>query len=478
MKKVFIAFIFLFSGIVTIAQDITGNWQGLIPAGGKNLRLIFHVIKSGETYSAKFDSPDQNAFGLEVNKTRIDNDSIIAEITIIHGGYNGKWDGHDDIKGIFKQGPASFDLNLKRLSDAEKTKPTVAIIKSQTPKPPFSYSSENIVYDNIDHSVHYAATLTRPAGDGKFPAVVIISGSGSQDRDGTLGAHKSYAVLADYLTRKGIAVLRVDDRGVGGTSLGNDIDNITSEVFSKDVETGMAYLQSRSDIDTKKIGLIGHSEGGMIAPMIASRREDVAFIILLAGPGISGEKIWDYQMERNYIKPGLNEKDYQKAARLVHNVFSAFIKSTDYTTVKLDMAHAYQNWRKEVPDTMEIRLLTVKGEEAFIKWAEVMKAAHALHWINYFLSYQPAGNLQKVKCPLLALNGESDIQVRYKENLSGIEAALKKGNNKHYQLTALPGLNHMFQTCKTPLDNYETLEETFSPKALQLISDWIHTTVK
>lgn len=478
MKRLFIVLFFACTCLAANAQDVAGSWLGLLNAGGANLRLVLNLTKNGKGYSSTFDSPDQKAFGIQSSKTIVIKDSVITEIAVMSASYKGKWDGHDLITGVYKQGPAIIDISFKRLADGEKISAPILPPKPQTPKAPFPYNVENITYDNTDESVHYGATFTKPNGEGKFPAVIIITGSGTQDRDGTIGSHKTYAVLGDYLTRHGIAVLRVDDRGIGGTTLGHDIDKVTSEDFANDVETGFAYLQSRADIDKKKIGLIGHSEGGMIAPMLAARRNDVAFIVLMAGPGISGEEIWDMQMERGLIKQGLNEKDYQKASALIHSAFAAFKKSSDYNIIKANIHSAYNTWKRTVPDSMETRLLVVKGDKPFIDWADISKTAHGLAWLNYFLNYQPAINLQKVKCPVLALNGESDIQVTYKENLAGIDAALQKGNNKHYTIKALPNLNHMFQTCKAPLDNYETLEETFSPAALQTISDWIHANVK
>jgi pimeloyl-ACP methyl ester carboxylesterase len=461
------------------AQDIAGSWQGVANVQGVTLRFVFNIAKSNSGYSATLDIPQQKALGIQVSKIVLNRDSVLSEMAVLGATYKGKWDGHDSISGVFKQGMIILGLNLKRMSDAEKEKAALAtIFKPQTPKAPFPYNTEDITYENADGSVHYGATFTKPNGPGKFPAVIIITGSGTQDRDGTIGSHKTYAVLADHLTKNGIAVLRVDDRGIGGTTIGNDLDKITSEEFAKDVETGITYLASRADIDTKKIGLIGHSEGGMIAPMVAARRKDVAFIVLLAGPGISGEEIWDYQMGRDLIRPGLNESDHEKAMQLVRSGFAAFKKSTEYNRVKADMRVAYNTWKRNVPDTMETRLFKIKGDKPFTDWADLMKTAHALYWINYFFNYQPAVNLQKIKCPVLALNGESDIQVSAKENLAGIETALQKGNNKQYTVKFLPAINHMFQTTPTLSADYENIQETFSPAVLQVISDWIRATVK
>ncbi|MEO8171831.1 MAG: alpha/beta fold hydrolase [Sediminibacterium sp.] len=483
MKKLFlIALIscFCFASYSQYARDITGSWQGWLTAPGAKLRFVINLTKNGTGYSATFDSPDQKTFGIQASKTIVNKDSLLTELAVMKASYTGKWDGHDAISGVFKQGPGTFDMNLTRMTDAEKEKagPPVLAFKPQTPKAPFAYNVEDITYENADKSVHFGATFTKPNGEGAFPAVIIISGSGSQDRDGTIGSHKIYAVLADHLTKNGIAVLRVDDRGIGGTSLGNDFAKITSEDFAKDVEAGIAYLESRADVDSKKIGLVGHSEGGMIAPMVAARRRDVAFIVLLAGPGISGEEIWDYQMAQAMVKPALTANDHEKAMQLIRSEFSAFKKNTEYNRVKADMHIAYNNWKRNVPDTMETRLLHGNGDKPFTDWADIMKSANGLYWINYFVNYQPSLNLQKVKCPVLALNGEFDTQISPKENLAGIETGLQTGKNKNYTIKQLPSLNHMFQTSKTPFDVSEKLEETFSPAALQVISEWIKNNTK
>lgn len=477
MKKLFFIALISCNCMIAYTQDMAGSWQGVLSVPGANLRFVINLTKTTTGYSTTFDSPDQKTYGIQSSKTVVTKDSLFTELAVMKANYTGKWDGHDAITGVFKQGPGSVILNLKRMSNAEKEKNGPSL-KPQTPKAPFPYTTEDITYENEDGSVHYGATFTKPNGPGKFPAVIIISGSGSQDRDGTMGSHKTYAVLADHLTKNGIAVLRVDDRGIGGTTMGNDIDKITSEGFAKDVETGIDYLRSRADVDIKKIGLIGHSEGGMIAPMVAAGRRDVAFIVLLAGPGITGEEIWDYQMARAMIKPGLNATDHEKAMQLVRSGFAAFKKSTDHNRMKADIHMAYNTWKRNVPDTLETRLFKVKGDKPFTDWADIMKASNGLYWINYFFNYQPSINLQKVKCPVLALNGESDIQISAKENLAGIEAALQKGNNKHYTIKYLPGINHMFQTSPTPSDDYEQPEETFSPAVLEMISGWIHANVK
>ena len=226
------------------AQDITGSWVGTIATGATNLHVVFNIKKTSDTgYTTTMDSPDQKAFGIACSGTLVKNDSLVISIALVGGGYTGMWDGKDAIAGIYKQGGGKINLSLTRLSETEKTSLIKDPVRPQTPKPPFGYFSEDVEYDNADKSLHYGATFTRPDGEGKYPAVIIISGSGTQDRDGTMmKGHKPYWVLADYLTKNGIAVLRVDDRGAGKSSLGPDINSRTSLDFSYDVEASLNYL--------------------------------------------------------------------------------------------------------------------------------------------------------------------------------------------------------------------------------------------
>jgi len=232
-------------------------------------------------------------------------------------------------------------------------------------------------------------------------------------------------------------------------------------------------LLSRSDIDKNKIGLIGHSEGGMIAPMVAVKNKSVAYLVFLAGPGIPGQDIWNFQMGRNIIKPNLSETDKALANDVVNKLNQPFAQSTDYNSITNEMKANYADWKKNVSDNKEKEILLANPEESFLKMAKQFQ--NGLYWLNYFLNYQPAENLQKIKVPVLALNGSFDIQITSTENLAGIDAALKKGGNKHYQIKELAGLNHLFQTSKFKAQSYEAIEETFNPEAATIVANWILT---
>jgi len=228
---------------------------------------------------------------------------------------------------------------------------------------------------------------------------------------------------------------------------------------------------SRADVDKKKIGLIGHSEGGMIAPMVAVNNKQVAFIVLLAGPGQKGLEIWNFQMKRSFESVNLSASDKALADSLIINMNAPFTKYTDFSKVESEMKLAYANWKRLVSDDLEKKLFFISPQAGMLAMAKQFQGG--LEWLNYFLNYQPSTNLEKLKIPVLALNGTFDIQVTSDENLSAIEAALKKGRNKKYEVHALPNLNHLFQTAKTKVQTYDTIDETFSPEAANLVGAWI-----
>lgn len=346
-------------------------------------------------------------------------------------------------------------------------------LHAQTPKPPFDYSSEEIEYDNADKTVHYGATLTRPKDKKDFPTVIIISGSGSQDRDGTILGHKLYAVLADHLTRQGIAVLRVDDRGTGKSTIGNDPASLTSLSFEKDVETSLNYLLSRNDINKNRIGLIGHSEGGIIAPMVAARRKEISYLVLWGAPVVGGSKINTEQNAYSLKNAGIDSVSVA-AFKQLHarelSLFSTRTKEELDDAVNLQFAAWKQQQSADVLKSLYVTETNIVGQN-------INKLYHSLYdlaWMRFFLTYDPVTDLAKVKCPVLAINGTKDTQVNADENLSLIASVLAKGGNKNVKVLPLVSLNHLLQTAKTgDVSEYETIEETISPMALTIISDWI-----
>jgi len=474
MKKLIIV-AFIICGISQLqAQDIAGSWVGSIAVGGTHLHLVFNIKKVTDTsYTSTLDSPDQKAFGIACSNTSFKNNTLTIIALNIGGGYRGTWDGKDSISGTFRQGGGSISMGLKRISDAEKANLSKDPIRPQTPKQLYGYYTEDVEYDNADKSQHYGATFTRPDGSEKYPAVIIISGSGTQDRDGTMmKGHKPYWVLADYLTKNGIAVLRVDDRGAGKSSLGTDINNKTSLDFSYDVEASLNYLETRPDVNKKHLGLIGHSEGGMIAPMVAARRNDVGFIVMWGASEVGGAKILAEQYADGLVQQGVDTSAANAFGRAHMQVLNLFSSATSRDDLDQKITAFFDAWKKTQSQKTLDALNIHDGSMPNV--LKLYNGMYSSGWLRFFITYNPDPDLAKVKCDVLAINGDKDTQVNAAENLGKIKEALSKNGNKHFDVEALPGLNHLLQTAKTgEVSEYENISETMSPAALKIISDWI-----
>ncbi len=443
-------------------------WEGKLSLhAGLSYRFVVFVGKTDAgTWVGRLDSPDEGFKGLKLDPLTLDKENFTFELKISAAKYEGKLNAEGtEITGTWSQRGVRLPLNFKKVD-----KPT-EVRRPQTPKPPFPYKVETVTYRNEDASVMLAGTLTEPEGGGPFPAVVLISGSGTQDRDETLFQHKPFLVLADSLTRRGVAVLRVDDRGVGGSS--GSLANATSEDFAGDVSSGVTFLRSRPEIDRAKIGLIGHSEGGLIAPIVASRSNDIAFIVLLAGTGLPGDEIIMLQVERLSRVLGLPDSDMELRLTVQRRILD-IAKSDEDDDVALEKMRALV---KELGD----RVLDADAKDAggLKGTLEPQLKTMQTRWYRHFLRYDPRPTLAKVRCPVLALIGEKDLQVPPRENLPEIKKALEQGGNTQATVKELPELNHLFQTCKTgSTKEYAELEETFAPAALKVIGDWIKGRVK
>ncbi|MDQ6763199.1 MAG: alpha/beta fold hydrolase, partial [Bacteroidota bacterium] len=382
MMRIFsFTILFLLSFFASYSQDITGNWQGNIEVNGQKIPIVFHFYKDNSgKLQGKFDSPSQNANGLPCSDININGDSIVIGLKIISGFYNGAFIGNDSIAGMWHQGISQLPLNISRSLDTTTFQPPK---RPQTPLPPFGYESDSVVYSNTNSTMKYGATFTRPnpsatSANKKYPAVLLITGSGKQDRDENIFDHKPFAVIADYLTKRGIAVLRVDDRGMGQTTGG--FDSSSSEDFAKDVEAGINYLKSRNDVDTKHIGLIGHSEGGMIAPMVAARDKDVSFIVLLAGPGVSGDIIYDYQSVQPMKNAGYDSIVIAKFLDLHHELIKASTSSLNEVDYKKEVPRLYYSWKsKQSPETLKA-LIKGNDEDAISSLENTYSIFHSKWW--------------------------------------------------------------------------------------------------
>lgn len=449
-------------------KNPAGTWEGKLNMGIE-LRIVFHIRESRPgSFAATADSPDQSAFGLTCDTIIVAAEEIRIEMRSLGAVFSGKLTDDSTINGTFTQ-QVSLPLLLKKTDRPSERK------RPQTPRPPFPYKSEDVEYDNADRSLHYGATITIPPGTGPFPAALLITGSGPQNRDEEILGHKWFAVLADALTRNGFIVLRVDDRGVGKST--GRFSDATSADFAGDVNTSLDYLLARPETDKTKTGLIGHSEGGMIAPMVAAGRSDISFLVLLAAPGINAVELMAEQNDAILQSAGMSRSVIDAYIPLYKNMMKE-VTAADTAHFPARISHLLRQW-EAVTDTSVLKELGIGSGKSTEEMARELAQQLSGKWFRYFLAFDPGPYLQKLNGRVLALNGSKDIQVISSSNLAGIEAALKKSGVKRYAVRELPGLNHLFQTCsRCTLAEYGELEETLSPVALQVITDWLNENVK
>ncbi len=449
------------SFVIASLDDITGQWNGVLSVPGVNLRIVFHIQKTETGYAATMDSPDQNAAGIPVTTTTFDGSKLVLELPGIV--YEGAFKT-DSIAGTFKQGGMALPLVMKR-TQAE-TKP---LVRPQTPKPPFPYRSEEVTFPNKSAGITLAGTLTLPEKGNNFTAVILITGSGPHNRDEEILGHKPFLVIADYLTRNGIAVLRYDDRGMA-KSTGIFATSTTAD-FATDTESAIEFLKTRKEVNPRKIGLIGHSEGGIIAPMVAARSKDISFIVLLAGSGVRGDSLLLLQNELLARAAGMPEDKIARGRKLNTIIYNKIVSAKENVSIQ-EITALFAQIKNDLAEFKPEGM----ADDDFIR---MNVAATANPWTQFFLRYDPAPALEKVKCPVLAVNGSKDLQVPANVNLAAINTALKKGGNKAVTVKEYPNLNHLFQECTTGLSTeYETIEQTFSPTVLKDLTKWIITILK
>lgn len=467
MLKRFVLLSFLVSCIAvgskaqTDSSALTGIWQGALKVQGFDLHIVFNVSETQGQLTTTMDSPDQNAFGIKVDSTSFENDSVYFGIAAIKGYYEGIFQ-KDSISGTWHQAGSSWALVLKKTEKADKPQ------RPQTPEKPYPYNEEEVKFiDKEAGGIELAGTLTTPKEGGPFPAVVLVTGSGPQDRDETLLGHKPFLVLADYLTRHGIAVLRYDDRGVGQSA--GKFSTATTTDFVNDALAAVKFLEDRKDIIKDETGIIGHSEGGLIGPMAAVKSSDVNFIVMMAGPGVSGRKILLEQSRLIEKAMGMSEEKIEKSTELAKKFYDVVENEKDSAAAAEKIVNLYKNYYASLDSTDKAEFGN-DPESVFNMQAHTLLTP----WFKFFLSYDPKPTLEKVKVPVLAINGENDLQVPPKQNLPVIEEALKEGGNKDFKVVEIPKLNHLFQTSETgsPME-YQKIEETISPKALEIITNWI-----
>ena len=429
-------------------SDIDGDWLGTLDTGMGRLRLVLHITNTEDGLTATMDSLDQGANGIPVNSVTRTGAELKVEMKSIGGNYDGTI-GTDlgTISGTWTQMGKSWPLALKPV----KNKADLELKRPQMPVRPYPYREEEVSFSNPAAKIQLAGTLTIPPGKGPFPAVLLMAGSGPHDRDEALAGHKPFLVLADYLTRKGIVVLRADKRGVGKST--GDYSKAVMADFASDGDAGVAYLKTRAEVNPHKIGIVGHSEGGIEGPMAAVGNPDVAFVVMMAGPGVRGDELLAEQVQGIEKAGGKSQADVDKDVATQREILALVEKDKDDASLEKDLRAAMAGKVPEAAIGMQIKMVSSP-------------------WFRGLVDYDPVPTLSKVTCPVLAINGEKDLQVPPDSNLPPIRKAL--AGNKKSEVEELPGLNHLFQTAKTGgIGEYSEIEETMSPAALEKVASWI-----
>jgi len=448
------------------AQSLIGDWNGMLDVGGIKLEIGFTFIEQEGKLSGQMDVPKQMASKLPLSKVEFHDGELLLQLAMAGIEYNATLKDETTLEGTFKQAGQKFPLNLNR-GKVNVKKPN----RPQEPKAPFPYSIEEVSFINPIEKNKLTGTLTLPEGKGPFPAAILISGSGQQNRDSEVFGHKPFWVIADYLTRNGIAVLRFDDRGVGGSE--GDLEYATSENFAEDVRGGIQFLLKHKDIQPKKIGLIGHSEGGMIAPIAASKSKEVAWMILMAGLGTNGEQVLIDQTELISRASGVDEEQLAQSLKTNKKLYEIIKTTQDLEERKEQLSLVLKESFETNPETAT--LTDAQKKQLINAQLNMLKSP----WFAFFLNYQPEKFLTGFKKPVLVINGTLDLQVPYQANTQGIKKALEKGGNKNVTVKIFEKMNHLFQNCETGnVSEYEDIETTFEPEVLEVLSNWIKQQTK
>ncbi|MGZ9113570.1 MAG: alpha/beta hydrolase family protein [Brevundimonas sp.] len=427
------------------APRLAGQWDGVLSVGGQNLRIVLRVDAAG---AAVVDSPDQGVNGIPAVGPTLESGVVRFSVPAVRGAFEGALseDGRT-MTGVLTQGAAAMPLVLMRTAD---TATVAGPARPQTPVAPFPYRSEDVTFPNASAGIALAGTLTLPAGDGPFPAAILITGSGAQDRDETVFNHKPFLIWADALARAGVAVLRYDDRGVGGSGGGTPHDTIAD--FATDAAAALAWLRTRPEIDTGRIGLIGHSEGGVIAPLVAQGGGQPAWIVLLAGPSVPGGDILVEQQRRLATAGGLSPAQIESGNAIQRALMDAIARNKD------DPAAAERE---------TVAILTASG----IPEVQAREAVRPIvsPWYRWFVAHDPAAALAAVHVPVLAIYGGKDLQVPADQSAPVLARVLPTAD-----IVVFPELNHLLQTAGTGAPSeYGTIEETVDPEALDTVIDWV-----
>lgn len=458
MRKIVFLVLLSACGITSsaLAQSLPGDWIGQVK-GGFKVRIHFEATGSG--FAGKLTNPSGNETVLD--QITSDGTHLHFAVTKLNLSYDGVWDEQEKVwKGnlTFQQ---VYPFTLRRataedMGPAVHKRPQEDAVNAAPPP----YVQREVRFNNFAGHDQLAGALSLPGGEGPFPAVVLISGTGHNTRDEDVWGHKVFLVLADALTRKGFAVLRYDKRGVGGSS--GDYDAATTADFTSDAQAAVAWLKTQPQINARRIGVLGHSEGGIIAPAVAAADNSVAFVVMIAGPCIRGDKLFVLQSAMTAKAYGAPDDYIDRRKVFDQELYSAIVSA-------LSASAALERAKSKVAQGVADKLVDANE-------AETLAEDDTTPWERYFLAYDPAPTLARVTVPILVLNGSLDSQVPAKENLAAAREALK--NNSSATVMELPGMNHLLQDAKTGAPSeYNEIEETMSPAALKIVTDWLSMNV-
>lgn len=452
MRSIFLLLFLVVQSCISIGQTFEGNWKGELMIQGQVLPLLFEIQKDKTNWSAFMISPAQSNTKFPVTTISVREDSIFIDVRNIGLSYHGVKKG-DIIEGKFKQGAFETTMNLSKYGNLEK--PISALVRSQVVSPPYSYDTLAVRIRNDFDNITLAGTLTFPKKKGQYPAVLLLTGSGPQNRDEELFGHKPFRILADYLTRNGIVVLRVDDRGVA-ESTGN-FENSTIENFSKDAISAFNYLKKMPQVDKRRVGIIGHSEGALIAELLAGQHlPDLGFIGLLAGPSFSIDKMMVEQLYAVGKAAGISESELSKA-RVINTRNFEIVKS------ELPTAEAYQ----QLVDNMLKTGIRADNKQMERELLTMLAPAY-----RYFMRIEPEKYIENITIPVFAAFGTLDVQVPSDLNVKSLHNHLPK--NTQTVLKEYDGMNHLFQKAETgQLSEYAKIEETINPQVMKDLATWI-----
>ena len=463
MTKCNFIFFFVMICSTTIAKaqhKLDGLWGGKIVSSGLEMDVNFKIEHEANRVllSVPYNKlSDQAGMGLEMK-----GDSVFFDYSNFNASYRGFYNEEKKIiTGEWTQQGRSTTLDLKRVSEKAE------IVRLQEVKPPFPYTYEHVRFHNEEALLDLAGTITIPEGDGPFPLAILISGSGPQNRNSEILEHKPFLVIADHLSRNGIAVLRYDDRGVQHSE--GSFSKSTTADFTTDAAAAIKYAHTLEQIDTNRIGLIGHSEGGMIAPKVAAEYKNVDFIVSIAGPAVPITELMTLQNKLVLEKLGMSEEGQSKLMERLPIIYSIVNQDKEpkelFDTLIKEVKFMYNS----LPEKDQ-KLLGPNSAAYYT----TLSTTFFTPWFRYFLAYDPGPSWQKIQCPVLALNGSEDIQVSAKENLEAIKTNLEIAGNKNHTEIELQGFNHLMQKCEVcSIQEYALIPMTFDPEALSLITEFI-----